>query len=628
VKAAAMSENCYQLFFNGVLIDADLDSILSYLQKELNLSPGKLEYIVNSLPCALYTAATIQSAERVRISLTEMGCLVSSEQAVTYPHLAFAIPQRHERVIKKELSKAQRARTGLMLMYTRVERTTIKTGSRSLLEPVEDQIETFFRDSDTVLTIDESSMLVLCFATDQIGAEIIKNKAEQALSFLMGSDATIMIGYGLFPQEGETIEELLSTASTPRETGKSPLTERTCEPVSATASHNKLDTVPDTSCLQLCFNTAHGSAFKRLLELDAAILWSGLSRTPQETQKKFIARLPSDAPHTAELEKLMANRLDPLPWTGANDDQLYRANISRQDPDFALPDQTVLHQQVMAKLSCYEDLPTLPSVATQIYSIASDPHSSAAELADIIMKDPALTSKLLKIVNSAFYGCPQQINSVKQAVVLLGMDDIVGIAFGLAAAKVFDVTTTTSLVDPKQLWRHSVGTALIAQHLCSGIPGYRNQGAFTAGLLHDVGKIFLIENFPSEYCIASAGSDEILPPYEREEEVFGQNHAAIGKLLSAEWNLPEPLLQAITCHHQPLEAESDTEFVAIIGLADYLYHRTFPGNSAADAPWLTVGHRNCLPDTYRNPTPETLGKMIREITEMFNQSSDYLFDSH
>lgn len=267
-----------------------------------------------------------------------------------------------------------------------------------------------------------------------------------------------------------------------------------------------------------------------------------MSQIPHMEQQEFLARLPLASPLTVELEEFMATRNTsrPEPADGHN----FKAIIRQLDPSSDLQERTKLHQEVMAKLSCYKELPTLPSIATQIYSIASDPYSSAAELADIIMNDPALTSKLFKTVNSAFYGSPQQISSVKQAVVLLGMEEIVGIAFGLAAAKVFNIKAASGPIDPKLLWRHSVGTALIAQHLCRTIPQYRNQGAFTAGLLHDVGKIFLIENFPTEYSFICANPDSRLPLYELEGELFGLNHAAIGKLLSSEWNLPEPLVHA------------------------------------------------------------------------------------
>jgi len=94
----------------------------------------------------------------------------------------------------------------------------------------------------------------------------------------------------------------------------------------------------------------------------------------------------------------------------------------------------VMAAKVMSILKQSNDLPTLPSVANQIFSIASDPNSSATELADLISRDPALTSKLLKTVNSAFYGSPQKISSVKYAISLLGTEEIVDLSFGLAAA--------------------------------------------------------------------------------------------------------------------------------------------------------------------------------------------------
>lgn len=623
-----MSKKCYQLVFCGVPEGTDTARILPYLQKDLDLSQSKLQHVINNSPCVLQNATDIQVAEMTRLSLAALGCIVTCEPAVIYPHVAFAITQRDERIIKKEMSKAQRARTSLLLMCIRFDPDGSRPDIRSLLEPLEEQIDTQFRESDTILVIDESRLIVLGFATDQVGAEIVKKKALKGLANLLGSDVPITVGYCLFPHEGQTIEELLYTASKRKEAATAePLSNHIMEPVTAAAAPDDRESTLESSHLKICFRGARGTILERLLSLDARTIWSGLSQIPQMEQQRFLAGLPVDSVLSAELEGLIATRDSFRPEPA--DDQPFMAIFSQLDLDSDLLGRVKLHQEVMAKLSCYEELPTLPSVATQIYSIASDPLSSASELADIIMNDPALTSKLLKTVNSAFYGSPQQISSVKQAVVLLGMDEIVGIAFGLAAAKVFNIKAAAGPIDPKQLWRHSVDTALVAQHLCSKTPQFRTMGAFTAGLLHDVGKIFLIENFPEEYRLTICGNPgSRLPLFEFEEELFGLNHAAIGKLLSAEWNLPEPLVQAITYHHRPLEAASHGGFAAMIGLADYLSHMARSSVAATPAPWLTVGHRECLIPIYTNLTAQTLDDMTVEIAGLIAENEDYLADSH
>ena len=282
------------------------------------------------------------------------------------------------------------------------------------------------------------------------------------------------------------------------------------------------------------------------------------------------------------------------------------------------------------KLNQSEDLPTLPSVATQIFNIASDPDSSGTELAAIVTRDPALTSKLLKTVNSAFYGSPQKISSVKHAIVLLGTEEIMDIAFGLAAAKVFDIKPLQGILDPKFLWHHAICTALIAQSLGRNLPQFRDIGIFTAGLLHDVGKIFLIANYPDTYRQSSQDSDHLeLPLFEMEEDYFGINHAIIGKHLSSQWNLPEVLVNAIAYHHQPYSAPSHSGVAAIAGLSNYLYYRAtgagqMPYESNGKTQWLTVGHWIFLAQLFRNLDTRMLDDMTRSAAAIMEENREYL----
>lgn len=139
----------------------------------------------------------------------------------------------------------------------------------SLFEQLEDQISTHFRESDTVLTIDESRLMVLGFATDQVGAEIVRKKALQGLASLLGSDVLINVGYCLFPHEGETIEELLFMASKRKEASAAgPISRHIEEPVPAAVSREVQDGDLDSSRLNLCFSEARGTNFERLLTLD------------------------------------------------------------------------------------------------------------------------------------------------------------------------------------------------------------------------------------------------------------------------------------------------------------------------------------------------------------------------
>jgi HD-like signal output (HDOD) protein len=293
-----------------------------------------------------------------------------------------------------------------------------------------------------------------------------------------------------------------------------------------------------------------------------------------------------------------------------------------------LEERKQTEKQVRILLNQVEALPTLPSVATHVFHIASDPHSSADDLTAIISNDPPLTSKLLKIVNSAFYGFPQRIGTVRQAVVILGSEEIVNLSFGLVASKVFEKTGQPGSFSPRDLWRHSLSTALIAQNICQRYPDFQKSGVFTSGLLHDFGKIFLIENFNQAYeDIYEAVSRNNLPLFEMEEDRFGLSHAAIGEFLASNWNLPDTLIQAIACHHHPLLAPQHAQFAAIVGLADYLAHRAVApegahGEGPTLVPQLTFGHWTMLTALFGNLDASTLDAMVEEAVTVIENNSN------
>ena len=293
-----------------------------------------------------------------------------------------------------------------------------------------------------------------------------------------------------------------------------------------------------------------------------------------------------------------------------------------------LEDRHDIQKKIKVTLSNTEVLPTLPAVATQVFHIASNPNSSASDLSDVIKLDQALTSKLLKIVNSAFYGFRQKIGTVNHAVVILGLDDIINLAIGLSAARVIDVQIQEDLYNPKTLWHHSIGTAIIAHKLCDKFPEYQKKGIFTAGLLHDFGKIILIEQFSDLYTSVHENVTKYeLPIFELEEDTFGLSHAAIGKLMATNWNMPDYLVEAIAFHHQPNQASQYPAMAAVVGLADYLYHEAvksgeFELDVSDPCNQLTFGHKAILGPLFPELDPHNMGKMIQDAITVIQNNQD------
>ena len=218
-----------------------------------------------------------------------------------------------------------------------------------------------------------------------------------------------------------------------------------------------------------------------------------------------------------------------------------------------------------------DDLPTLPRTVLKITELINNPNSSAKDLARIITDDQVLTARLLKLVNSSFYGFPQRISTVTNAIVLLGFDAIRSLLLTTSVFDLFAGRNKKLKQDQEKFWDHSLGCAVGAKVIGNYLRHDKIEELFVSGLLHDIGKIVEMQYLPEEYAkvAATIKKDNILM-ITAEEEVLGYSHAEIGKLLADKWNLPVKLEQVIAHHHEPAAAGSFVLEASIIHLADIL----------------------------------------------------------
>lgn len=229
-----------------------------------------------------------------------------------------------------------------------------------------------------------------------------------------------------------------------------------------------------------------------------------------------------------------------------------------------------------------EDLPTLPRTVLKITELVNDPKSSAKDLARIITDDQVLTARLLKLVNSSFYGFPQRISTVTGAIVLLGFDAIRSL---LLTTSVFDIFTNKNRKNrhyQEQFWDHSLGCAVGAKVIGNYLRHDKIEELFVSGLLHDIGKIVEMMFLPNEFAaVVSTIQKENVLMIAAEDKVLGYNHTEVGRLLAERWNLPTKLVHIIAYHHQPDLAGGFTMEAAIVHLAD-IFCRSLDMGSGGD----------------------------------------------
>ncbi len=204
-------------------------------------------------------------------------------------------------------------------------------------------------------------------------------------------------------------------------------------------------------------------------------------------------------------------------------------------------------------------LSSLPDVYYRIMEVLQSSASSVAVIADVIGKDPSLSAKLLKLVNSAFYGFPSKVDAIPRAVMIIGVAELSMLAVGVSAIQVF-AGIPAELVDMKEFWRHSIACGVLARNLSLRMRGLSPERLFAGGLLHDIGRLVIFRSLPQAATQALLFSRfNSLPYFEAEKDVLGFDHARVGAMLMTEWKYPPALSNIVKYHHNPAAASSIVE---------------------------------------------------------------------
>ncbi len=218
---------------------------------------------------------------------------------------------------------------------------------------------------------------------------------------------------------------------------------------------------------------------------------------------------------------------------------------------------------------------TLPEITMKIVELVEDPKSTAQDLHKVISNDPALCSRILKVVNSSFYGLPGQIGSINRAIVMLGLNAVKNIAIAASLAKLFRGGELTHNFSARDIWSHCNVTAAAAKMLASALKLGLSDEAFLGGLIHDIGGMVEMQydrNKLIEVVRKVAGEGKGVPQCDMllaEQEIFGANHQDFGAGLCEKWKFPKSFAFVTGFHHRPLELPYENRtLTCLIHVAD------------------------------------------------------------
>ena len=220
---------------------------------------------------------------------------------------------------------------------------------------------------------------------------------------------------------------------------------------------------------------------------------------------------------------------------------------------------------------------TLPEITVKIIELVEDPSSTAQDLHKLIAHDPALCSRILKVVNSAFYGLPRQIGSINRAIVLLGLNAVKNIAIAASLSKLFRGGNICPGFEARDLWVHSIATGacskLLSDQLKFGLP----DEAFLAGLIHDIGIIVELQAYQDKLAQVIEQLDldgNGVPTHdmrELEQQIIGADHCSFGAALCEAWKFPKSFAYVTANHHEPMNLPDGSRLLtSIVYVADRL----------------------------------------------------------
>ena len=226
-------------------------------------------------------------------------------------------------------------------------------------------------------------------------------------------------------------------------------------------------------------------------------------------------------------------------------------------------------QTFLKKLDSIPDIPTLPTIVIKVNKMLQDHDTSIKNLSKVIEKDQGMVAKILRLVNSTFYGFRSRITNIPHAVIILGFNTIRNAVVSVSIIKTFSGEKSFEGFEIKDFWRHSVAVAVTSRYLAEQTRLDSPDDCFVSGLLHDIGKVVLSQHFTVLFGLVwKSVKEDGLSFYEAEKKLLPVNHAQIGGHLAKKWQFPGSLIDSITYHHAIRKGVSNLNQLLIVHTAN------------------------------------------------------------
>ncbi len=231
-----------------------------------------------------------------------------------------------------------------------------------------------------------------------------------------------------------------------------------------------------------------------------------------------------------------------------------------------------LKSQILQKI---ESIPSLPAIVYKVMQLINDENSNASDFEELIVKDQALTARMLRMVNSSFFSLSRKVNSISDAVVYLGHNTIKSLVLGASTSNLFKKSLKVYGYQKEGLWQHANLVAALARYIAksANLTPSEVENCYVSGLLHDIGKLILgpfVEQYADRFTSAITTNESLS---QAEKEILGFDHGEIGGILLTNWKLPKNLVESVTLHHFPANATVNPRETLVISLANNLSNR-------------------------------------------------------